>query len=155
VSSPSPIPSAERLEELQRKRTRLTFFQGIMFVIWQANFLVLDDKVTPAREAVSRVKIGSYLVWAVLLLAFLATGGNWWLSRQVRAILNDEVTRAHRQRATAMGFFAAMGTALGCYVVTLFEPVSGPEAIHTILSIGIATALLTFAVLERRAQADG
>jgi hypothetical protein len=155
VPSPSPIPSAERIEALQRKRTRLTFFQAIMFVIWQANFLALDDKVTPARQVVSHVKIVTYIVWACLLLLFLGTGGNWWSSREVRAVLNDEVTRAHRQRATAMGFFAAMGTALGCYVVTLFEPVSGPESIHTILSVGIATALLTFGFLERRAQADG
>ena len=155
VSSPSPIPPAERIEALQRKRTRLTYFQGVMFLLWQANFLVLDDKVTPAREAVSGVKVASYIVWALLLLAFLATGGNWWVSREVRAILNDETTRAHRHRALMLGFWAAMIAAIGCYVVTLFEPLATQGVIHIVLTAGIFVALIAFGVLERRAQADG
>jgi hypothetical protein len=149
------MPSAERIEALQRRRTRLTFFQGIMFLVWQANFLVLDDKVSPAREAVSRVKVATYIVWAVLLLAFLATGGNWWLSREVRAILNDETTRAHRHRALTMGFWAAMGAAIACYVVTLIEPLATQGVIHIVLTAGLSVALIAFGVLERRAQAYG
>ncbi len=148
-------PNAERIERLQRRRTRLTFMQAILFLVWQYNFLALNDTATAARRAVTDVKISAYIVWAALLLAFLATGGNWWSDRATRAILNDETTRDHRRRAMSTGFYAAMGAALGSYILSLFETLDGREVVHIVLSMGIAAALLHFGLLERRAQADG
>jgi hypothetical protein len=37
----------------------------------------------------------------------------------------------------------------------LFEPVSAREAIHVVMTVGIATALLRFGWLERRAHRLG
>jgi hypothetical protein len=144
-------PSAERIEHLQRRRTRLAFTQGLFFLIWQANFFSMNEY---SGRTVDHVKIGAYILWSNNLLAFIGTGGGWIQPRAVRTILNDETTIAHRRQATTLGFWAAIGAALGSYVVTLFEPVTAREAIHAVLSVGIVTALLNFAFLERRAQAD-
>ena len=71
------------------------------------------------------------------------------------AMLNDESTRAHRQTGYVYGFWAAMGTALGIYIVNMFEPVSGRDAVHIIVTAAVATALLNFGMLERRALRNG
>jgi magnesium-transporting ATPase (P-type) len=145
-------PSAERIEFLQRRRTRLAFVQGAFFLIWQANFFNMNED---SGRLVDHVKLSAYIFWCVILLAFIGTGGGWIQPRAVRVILNDESTIAHRRQAMAWGYWAAMGAALGCYVVSLFEPMSAREAIHTVLSLGIVTAILNFAFLERRAQREG
>jgi len=72
----------------------------------------------------------------------------------VRALLNDETTREHRRTGFVNGFWAACLTAIGVYVVDMFEPLSGRDAVHIILTVAIAVALLTFARLERRAHRD-
>ena len=90
-----------------------------------------------------------------MLLLALATGGGWIYSRSVRDLANDEVTRANRDTAIAFGFFAAMVACVALYVLTLFEPLGGRDAVHVIMSIGIAAALLRFGLLERRALRDG
>jgi hypothetical protein len=45
-----------------------------------------------------------------------------------------------------------MGSAIAIYVLTMFEAVTGREAVHIVLSFGIAAALLRWGVLERRAH---
>ena len=109
----------------------------------------------PARETVDHVQIGAWLILSVVLLLALATGGGWIYSRQVRDLANDEATRAHQADAFRVGFIVAMAGAIALYVVSLFEPLGGRDAIHLILSFGLASALLRFGMLERRAQSDG
>jgi hypothetical protein len=152
---PSNPPTAEQIERLQRRRTRLVFIQAIFFLIWQVTYFSIEQPDYDVARTVSHVRVGAYIVWAVLLLAFIGTGGGLAWSREVKAILNDETTIEHRRRALSLGFWAAMGSAIGCYVVALFEPVGSQEVIHIVLSAGIATALLNFGFLERRAQQDG
>jgi hypothetical protein len=142
--------SSADIERLQRRRTRLAIFQGLLFVIWQVNFFADVD-----GRAVSYVKFGAYFVWLLLLLAFLATGGSWAYPRDARAILNDETTVEHRRRAIIAGFWAAMATALGLQVLSLFEALPAGQALHYVLTLGVGTALLAFGILERRAQRDG
>lgn len=150
----APLPDADEIERLQRRRTRIVTAQALLFVVWQANFLLVEGSGA-ADRAVDRVKIAAYAVWTLLLLAFLATGGSWWFPREVRAVLNDETTTAHRQRAMSLGFLVAMLVGVGLYLASLFEPLTERQAVHAVLTAGIATALIAFAALERRAQADG
>ena len=124
---------------------------GIIFLAQQASFLSAPEQAT---RPVDHLKIGAWLVLSIVLLAGLATGGAWFRPRAIRQLLNDESTRAHRQTGYVYGFWAAMGVALGTYVVNLFEPVSGRDAVHLIVTAGIATALLNFGMLERRALRD-
>ena len=52
------------------------------------------------------------------------------------------------------GFLFAMGAGVCVYVVTIFTPVTAREAVHVMMSAGIATALIQWGFLERRAHRD-
>jgi hypothetical protein len=143
---------SEEAERLSRRRARALPFLGIVFLAQQASFLSMPEH---AGRPVDHLKISAWLVLTIVLLAGLATGGAWFRSRAVRQLVNDESTRVHRQTAYVYGFWAAMGTALGLYIVSMFEPVSGRDAVHIIVTVAVATALLNFGLLERRALRDG
>ncbi|HMJ92914.1 MAG TPA: hypothetical protein VK472_02310 [Allosphingosinicella sp.] len=147
------IRDIEKAEKLGRSRARKFAVQGVIFAGWQGFYFggAMADQV----RTVDSVKIGAWLVWVLVLLALLATGGGFMRSRSVRALLNDELTRANRTLAYVAGFWGAMAAGIGCYLVNLFEPVSTRQAIHAIVSIAIAAALITFALRERRIAGFG
>jgi hypothetical protein len=122
--------------------------QGVIFIIWQAMFFA-DRTEAPMRD-VDTFRISAWLVWVVALLLALATGGALLRGRGIRHLINDELTRSNRAHAFVVGFWAAAVAGIALYVLTMFETVSGREAIHVILSAGIGAALLTFAARERR-----
>ena len=141
----------ETADRVSRSRARIIPVLAIVFIAGQGAYFSQDDMT----RTVDHVRIAAWLVWSVVLLLFLATGGGFIHSRKVRALMNDEVTRANRLQAYAIGFWAAAGSAIGLYIVNLFEPVSGRDAIHIILTAAIGGALLTFGMLERRTHRDG
>ena len=143
----------ETADRLSRRRARALPVLAIIFISQQAAFL--SGPAGDAVRTVDHVKIGAWLVLSLVLLLGLGTGGFWFRPKRVRALVEDEVTRANRRSAYEMGFWTAAGMSLGLYVVTLFEPVSGREAIHIILTGALGAALLTFGLLERRALKDG
>lgn len=142
---------SDEAERLSMRRARALPAMGVIFLAQQASFLSMPDQ---AVRPVDHVKIGAWLLLTIALLTGLATNGAWFRPRAVRELLNDESTRAHRQAGYVYGFWAAMGTALGLYVVNMFEPVSGRDAVHIIVTVAVATALLNFGMLERRALRD-
>jgi hypothetical protein len=129
----------------------MLFVLAVIFVAQQTAYF--SGTHDPARR-VDHVKIAAWLVLSVVLLLMLATGGGWFRSAEVRALLNDETTREHRRAGFANGFWAACLTAIGIYVIDMFEPLSGRDTIHIILTVAIAAAMLTFGRLERRAHRD-
>ena len=86
-----------------------------------------------------------------MILGALLTGGFWFRPKSVSALMDDEVTRENRHRALSLGFGLAMATAIGLFLIDRFEPLAAPVAIQLILSVGLGTALVRFAVLEKRA----
>jgi hypothetical protein len=144
--------SVDVADRLARRRARILPVFAVIFVAWQANYLALPPE---SGRAVDHVKIAAWLVWALALLVLLATGGMGFRSREVRALLNDESTRENRRTAYAYGYWAAVGSAVGLYGVGMFEPVSGREAVHVVVTAAVAAALLTFGALERRSLRDG
>ena len=142
------IRDIEKAERIGRSRARLFAGQALLFISWQG-FYFNAGMAEPMR-LVDSVKIWTWLVWVVDLLMLLATGGGVLRSRNVRALLNDELTRANRAQAYVAGFWAAMVAAIGFYVIDLYDPVRAREAIHAIVSAAIASAFITFAVRERR-----
>jgi magnesium-transporting ATPase (P-type) len=143
----------EIADRLGRRRSRITIVLAIYFIAGQAVYL--SQPLHDPMRLVDQVKISAWLVWAVVLMVLLATNGAWFRSRSVRALMNDEVTRANRAVAFMWGFWGAMLAAVALYVVTMFEPLTGREAIHAILTFGVGAALLRFGILERRALKDG
>ena len=147
MNSTSDIETADRLG---RRRARMIPVLAVVFLAGQAAYFTQDQ----AERLVDHVRIGAWLVWVLVLLALLETGGGFNYSKKVRALFNDETTRANRQRAYVVGFWTAMGTGIGLYVVAMFEQVTSREAIHLIVTAAIAGALLMFGLLERRAHRD-
>ena len=143
---------SEMPEALSWRRARVLPVLVVIFLAQQASYLNMPPE---SDRAVDRVKIGAWLLLSIVLLVGLATGGAWFRPRAVRELVNDESTRAHRQASLAYGFWGAMAAAIALYVLNMVEPVSGRDAVHIILSSGIAVALIRFGMLERRAMKDG
>lgn len=142
----------ETAERLSRRRARMLPVMAVLFLSGQTIFAIGPDD--PSRT-VDQVKVAAWLVWALALLLLLATGGAVFRSKSIRALMDDEATRAHRAQAYAVGFWVAIGTSIGIYALTAFDRVMPREAIHIILTASLAGALLTFGFLERRAHRDG
>jgi hypothetical protein len=145
----SDIETADRLT---RRRARMLPFLALIFVTQQISYFVEAD----ARvRMVDHVKVGAWLLLSVVLLLALATGGFWLKPRNVRALMDDEVTRANRAEAFRIGFLITMAAGIALYFLDQFAPMSGRETIHILVTVGIATALIVFGALERRALRDG
>ena len=140
----SDIETADRLS---RRRARMFPALAAIFIAQQASYFAEPDT---AVRLVDHVKIGAWVLLSVVLVLALATGGFWLKPKRVRALMEDDVTRGNRADAFRFGFLATMTTAILLYFLSLFEPLSGREAIHLVTTIGIASALLRFALLERR-----
>ena len=140
----------EEAERLGRQRARQWPALAAVFITQQATFFSVDQDA-PLVRTVDWVKSAGWLMLTLVLLAALWTGGFWLKRREVRELMNDEVTRAHRADALALGFLLAMLMAAGIYIATFFEPVEVRMALHIVLTAGIVTALIRFGLLERRA----
>src|SRR5215213_3307226 len=143
--------TVDRAERLGRRRARLLPVLAVLYIGQQATFFAVPDSGRP----VDGVKISAWLVLSLILLLALATGGGWLQSKEVRALMNDEVTQANRSRAMTMGFLFAMAAAMALYFLNQFAPFTAREAIHVIASLGLGAALVRCGMLERRAHRLG
>jgi predicted permease len=145
-----PMSVAEKAEYLSKRRARKLPALAAIFLAQQASYFS-----TPAApRSVDSVKISAWLVLSIVLLAALATKGFWFHSSEVRNLIDDENTRANRNRAMRSGFLFAMVAGVCVYVMTMFESVTARAAVHIMMSAGIATALVQWGFLERRAYRD-
>jgi hypothetical protein len=137
----------DKADRISRRRARMFPVLGIYFIAGQAVFFRQVDEST----RVAQFKISAWLVWALVLLLAFAFAGGHFRGRAVRALVEDEVSRANRAKGYAAGFWAAAAAAIALYVVNMFEPVSGRDAIHLILTALVGAAMIRFGILERRA----
>lgn len=145
------IPSdVERAERISRRRARMFPILGIYFIAGQAVFFNHSD----ASQRVAQFKISAWLVWALVLLIAFAFAGGHFHGRKVRALVEDEVSRANRAKGYEAGFWAAAVAAIALYVTNMFEVVTGRDAIHLILTALVGAAMIRFGTLERRALRD-
>jgi uncharacterized membrane protein len=147
----APMSVADKAEYLSKRRARMLPALVIIFLSQQASFFA---QMSGEHVSAEKAKISAWLVLSAVLLLGLATKGFWLEKREVRDLVDDENTRANRNEAMRWGFLFAMASAIGVYVLTMFEAVTGREAVHIILSLGIAAALLRWAILEKRALRD-
>ena len=105
-------------------------------------------------RALYNMRNGMWALNVVLLLAFLATGGGLLNNPQIRALVNDEVSRANYRTSVIAGFWVAMTSALVLYLVPVFAALTGKQTLYLVLTPSVAVASLTFAYLELRAHRD-
>lgn len=141
------ISDADQAENLTQRRARVLPVLAILFMTQQVTFPYADE----GGRLVDQLKSGAWVAASVVLLLAFATGGGWLRSHPVRALMNDESTRLHRDRACVVGFWAAMMCGVAVFLLAQFVGVSGRQAVHLVVTTGIAAALLSFARLERRA----
>ena len=107
------------------------------------------------ERLVDHFRIGAWVALSTVLLAGVVTGGFWFRKPELRAMLNDELNRAHRADALRIGFILAMLTGIVLYVVGTAIALSDREVIHLIVSVGIGAAVIRFGMLERRGESLG
>jgi len=148
----TPMSVAEKADYLSGRRARMLPILAIIYITQQATYFTVPSGA--AHRAVDDVKISAWLVFSIILLAALSTKGFWLERREVRSMIDDELSRANRQDAMQFGFVFAMLTCIVIYAVTMFEPVNGRDAVHVILSDGLGAALIRWGWLERVAHRD-
>jgi hypothetical protein len=149
MSTQSDIEAADRLT---RRRALMLPVLALIFVTQQISYFA--EAGAPVRM-VDHVKVGAWLVLSAVLLLALATGGFWLKPKAVRALMEDEVTRANRAESFRIGFLVTMVAGIGLYFLDQLSPMRGRETVHILVTIGIATALIVFGALERRTLRDG
>jgi len=144
-----PQSNAETADRLNRRRVRMLPVLALFVLIQQASFFTSGD----GTRTVDIVRNGAWVVLAAVVLAALVTGGFWFHSREVRRLMNDEVTEANRASALKLGFAVALATGIALFALEAFAPGSATtrEALHVVVSFGLVAALLRFGFLERRA----
>ena len=147
-----PMSVAEKAEDLSKRRARMLPALALIFLSQQATFF--SQMSGGEHVSAEKAKISAWLVLSVVLLFGLATKGFWLEPKEVRDLVDDENTRANRNEAMRWGFLFSMAAAIAVYILTMFDTVTGREAVHIVMSFGIAAAILRWGVLERRAHRD-
>ena len=144
---------SERADYLSKRRARMLPVLAIIFLSQQATFFSTVN--SPAPHSAYAVKISAWLVLSIVLLAALSTKGFWLQPREVRDLIDDENTRANRNEAMRWGFQFSMAAAITVYALTLFDvTLSARDAVHIVMTMGLAVALIRWGVLEKRAHRD-
>ena len=138
---------AEQAEVLSARRARMFPLLAVIYLGQQYSYFSSLDGGRP----VDTVRIGAWAVMSAALLIALITGGGLLRKPELRALINDETSRAHRSDALSWGFVVAIITGIVLYVIGSGE-VGQRQSIHLIVSLGIATALVRFGWLEKRAM---
>lgn len=144
---------SERADLLSRRRARSLPFLAVIYIAQQASYITMG--AGPANRAVDQLKISAWLFLSAILVAALTTNGFWLQPRDVRLMLDDEVTKSNRSDAMRFGFLFGMLTCITVYFITMFQPVNGRDAVHIVMTDGIGAALLRWGWLERVAHRDG
>jgi hypothetical protein len=148
MQSKSVVEIADRVS---RKRAGGIAVAAIAFLIVQ---IVTRPFFAGGREVVSHLRRDLWAVNAVVLLLLLATGGALLYHRQIRALVNDEVALGNYKTAVVAGYWVAMTTAMGLYVVPTFSSFTVRETVYVIVTLSITVALLAFSYLEYRDHRD-
>lgn len=146
MQSKSPVEIADRVS---RRRAGGIAAAAAVFLIVQ---VIARPFFGSALDTAHRATVDMWAINAGVLLLLLATGGGLLLNRQVRSLVNDEVSRSHYRTAVGAGYWVAMVTAMGLYVLSGFTTVTGREAVYLIVTSSLAVALLAFSYLEYRAH---
>jgi hypothetical protein len=139
--------NAETADRLSGRRASMMIGLAFIFLSQQAAFFSRPE----TGRVVDQVRAGAWVLLAAALLAVVLTGGFWLRPRAVRALMEDELTRANRASAVRFAFAATMIAAMALYAALPFLALDSRATIHVLVSIGLVTALIRFAVLERRA----
>jgi len=140
--------TASDIEQAERHSRTRSLIMAVMAVV-----LLIQGLIGFGDEASSMTPMLRHAMWGVtvgLWLVILATGGWFQLSRNVRSVMNDEVSLAHRSLALQAGFWTAILAGMILYFASLRWDMSLREGLRIIIDVAIAAALARYAWLELR-----
>ena len=146
---------AEVADQRSRRRNRGIWVSALFFLMWQGAFYQWSLGEAPPTRLVDQIKLGGWFAWTVVLLVLLATGGAFLAKRDVRRLMNDEVSSANRASGQRWGFWAAVLTVFAIYFGSFFVEIGLHDALHLVLTFALGAGLLRWAVLERRSDRLG
>jgi len=138
----SDIELAER-----QARARALIMAVMAVVLLILGLLGWEDA---ASSMTPMLRHGAWAATILFWLLILATGGWLRLSRNVRSVMNDEVSLANRSLALQTGFWTAMLLAVALYFASLEWALSLREGMRILTDVAIAAALIRYAWLELR-----
>ena len=144
-------------DRVAKRRARLSIVLGLLLIIQQGIFFRdggMESAMVDNARNVDLMRMTGWFIWVIMVSILLATGGGWLQKAEVRRLINDESTRAHRNSALAMGFWAMAISAIGLYLLSMFEPVGEQMPLHIVLTFGLASALIRFGKLEKAALGE-
>lgn len=148
MQSKSPV---ELADEVSRKRAIAIAIAAGVFLLIQ----LVARPVFNGPDAASSPALVTWAVNAVALLLLLFTGGGLAQKREIRALVNDEVSRSNYKSAVNIGFWLAMTIAMAMYIFAGDPVRTAREAVYLIVTPSVGVALLAFSWLEIRAHRDG
>jgi len=139
----------EKADAMSRKRPILLFAATIIFLFVQ--FFTRPMSAESPRHAA--------IMWAInalLLMAMLVTRlqGGLLNRKEVRDLINDDVSREHHRSAIAAGFWVAMAAAMGLFFLDAGTTYTARDGAYFIVTASVGAAILTFCYLEFRAHRD-
>jgi membrane protease YdiL (CAAX protease family) len=146
-----PSLAVEIADRMSRKRAVLAAVAAAAFLAVQ---VIARPFFVAGLDAARHTRIDFWALNALALLLVLATGGGLLNRRQLRALVNDEISRAHRHTAIVMGYWVAMAAAMTLFMFQSHFPFTGGEVVYIIVSSSLVVALLAFSYLEYRAHRD-
>lgn len=138
-------------EFVSRKRAYGGAVSAVLFV---ALAILAHPPLLAGQAPVRTGVIDWWAIYAAALLGLVATGGGLLWNRRIRALVNDEVARAHQRTAMVAGYWVAGFSALAVYVASRWIPFSGRGSAYLILTPSVVVPLLVFAYLEHRSLGD-
>ncbi len=139
-------------ELASRRRRILLMVMASAFLVWQVPGMDFFERLAGAGgSTASSVAVAGFAVWAIALVALLASGKGflWSASKQMRYVLEDELVKANRSTAFLIGYLVTLAAAVLMFAVSLYWPVSGTEAAHLIMVLGVVAPMYAFALLDR------
>jgi hypothetical protein len=129
----------------------------IIFGVATVVFLVIQVATRPFFTAGPETAhdLTRETLWSInvtFLLLCLATGGGILSRSDIRALVNDEVSRSNYRTSAIAGFWVAMVTALGLFFLPGAQTFTARQAVYVIVTLSTSVALLIFSYLELRAH---
>lgn len=144
----SPVEVADKVS--RKRAVAVAIAAGVFLLIQVVTRPVFNSE--PDTAHLSRL-----IMWALnaaALLLLLYTGGGLMQKREIRALVNDEITRANSRSAVNVGYWIAMTIAMGLYALAGYRDLTAREVIYLIVTPSVGIALLAFSWLELRAHRD-
>ena len=135
------VSDIEQAERNSRGRASVMALLAIV-VAFNSTFGVQNTMNDDAWRGVA------WIATVALGLAIVATSGGLMLNPRLRALMNDELSRANRARAIGFGFFATIVVALACYVASWWMPMPARAGLRLVSGLGLAATLARYAMLE-------